>query len=136
MKWDLNYTDHSGHDVKSNGAIIFVLASLAIYWAMWPTTAEVILIIILGLPIYFFYEYKMNWKTLKQIGGSMWIIVYLILLACMSFIGSKEFKGINLIHYPYDFLVIIVLALVFIELVLQATSRVYITNALRRLINK
>ena len=78
----------------------------------------------------------MNWKTLKQIGGSMWIIVYLILLACMSFIGSKEFKGINLIHYPYDFLVIIVLALVFIELVLQATSRVYITNALRRLINK
>ena len=66
----------------------------------------------------------------------MWIIVYLILLACMSFIGSKEFKGINLIHYPYDFLVIIVLALVFIELVLQATSRVYITNALRRLINK
>ena len=43
----------------------------------------------------------------------MWIIVYLILLACMSFIGSKEFKGINLIHYPYDFLVIIVLALVF-----------------------
>ena len=66
----------------------------------------------------------------------MWIIVYLILLACMSFIGSKEFKGINLIHYPYDFLVIIVLALVFIELVLQATSRVYITNAPRRLINK
>ena len=37
----------------------------------------------------------MNWKTLKQIGGSMWIIVYLILLACMSFIGSKEFKGIT-----------------------------------------
>ena len=125
-----------GTMLKVMAPLSFVLASLAIYWAMWPTTAEVILIIILGLPIYFFYEYKMNWKTLKQIGGSMWIIVYLILLACMSFIGSKEFKGINLIHYPYDFLVIIVLALVFIELVLQATSRVYITNALRRLINK
>lgn len=102
-----------GTMLKVMAPLSFVLASLAIYWAMWPTTAEVILIIILGLPIYFFYEYKMNWKTLKQIGGSMWIIVYLILLACMSFIGSKEFKGINLIHYPYDFLVIIVLALVF-----------------------
>lgn len=95
----------------------FVLASLAIYWAMWPTTAEVIFIIILGLPIYFFYEYQMNWSnTKKQIGGSLWIIVYLILLATMSFIGSKEFNGINLIHYPYDFIVIIVLACIFYKL--------------------
>ncbi|WP_436948351.1 APC family permease [Staphylococcus xylosus] len=92
----------------------FVMASLAIYWAMWPTTAQVILIIILGLPIYFFYEYKMNWKnTKKQIGGSLWIILYLIVLATLSFIGSKEFNGMNWIHYPYDFVVIIIIALIF-----------------------
>ncbi|MDW4040309.1 APC family permease [Staphylococcus saprophyticus] len=95
----------------------FVVASLAIYWAMWPTTAEVILIIILGLPIYFFYEYKMNWKnTKKQIGGSLWIILYLIVLAFLSFIGSKEFKGMNWIHYPYDFIVIIIIALIFYKI--------------------
>ena len=95
----------------------FVLASLAIYWAMWPTTAEVIFIIILGLPIYFFYEYKMNWKnTKKQIGGSLWIILYLIILAFLSFIGSKEFNGMNWIHYPYDFVVIIIVALIFYKL--------------------
>ncbi|MEB8127417.1 APC family permease [Staphylococcus succinus] len=95
----------------------FVLASLAIYWAMWPTTAEVILIIILGLPIYFFYEYKTNWKnTKKQIGGSLWIIFYLILLAFLSFIGSKEFNGMNWIHYPYDFIVIAIVALIFYKL--------------------
>ena len=46
--------------LKVMAPLSFVLASLAIYWAMWPTTAEVIFIIILGLPIYFFYEYKMN----------------------------------------------------------------------------
>ncbi|SCT93514.1 amino acid transporter [Staphylococcus xylosus] len=92
----------------------FVMASLAIYWAMWPTTAQVILIIILGLPIYFFYEYKMNWKnTKKQIGGSLWIILYLIVLAALSFIGSKEFNGMDWIHYPYDFVVIIIIALIF-----------------------
>ncbi|MDU2145484.1 MAG: amino acid:proton symporter, partial [Staphylococcus sp.] len=73
--------------------------------------------IILGLPIYFFYEYKMNWKnTKKQIGGSLWIIVYLILLAAMSFVGSKEFKGMNWIHYPYDFIAIIVLSLIFYKI--------------------
>ncbi|WP_436862287.1 APC family permease [Staphylococcus caeli] len=95
----------------------FVMASLAIYWAMWPTTAQVILIIILGLPIYFFYEYKMNWKnTKKQINGSLWIVLYLIILAALSFIGSKEFKGMNWIHYPYDFIVIIVVALIFYKI--------------------
>lgn len=106
-----------GKLLKIMAPLSFVLASLAIYWAMWPTTAEVILIIILGLPIYFFYEYKMNWKnTKKQIGGSLWIIVYLILLAAMSFIGSKEFKGMNWIHYPYDFIAIIVLSLIFYKI--------------------
>ena len=75
----------------------------------------------------------MNWKnTKKQIGGSLWIIVYLILLAAMSFIGSKEFKGMNWIHYPYDFIVIIVLSLIFIKLVLQVTSIVFTSNVLRK----
>ncbi len=100
--------------LKVMAPLSFVLASLAIYWAMWPTTAEVILIIILGLPIYFFYEYRMNWRnTKKQIGGSLWIIVYLIVLSILSFIGSKEFKGLNMIHYPFDFIVIIIVALIF-----------------------
>ena len=103
--------------LKFMAPLSFVLASLAIYWAMWPTTAEVILIIILGLPIYFFYEYKMNWKnTRKQIGCSLWIIIYLIILAFLSFIGSKEFKGLNWIHYPWDFLVIAIVALIFYQL--------------------
>ncbi|WP_251517203.1 MULTISPECIES: APC family permease [Staphylococcus] len=92
----------------------FVLASLAIYWAKWPTTAEVIFIIILGLPIYFYYEYKMNWKhTKQQVGGSLWIILYLVVLSIMSFIGSKEFNGMNWIHYPYDFIVIVIVAIIF-----------------------
>lgn len=95
----------------------FVLASLTIYWAKWPTTAEVIFIIILGLPVYFFYEYKMNWKnTKKQVNGSLWIIIYLIALSLLSFIGSKEFNGINLIHYPYDFLVVAIVAFIFYKL--------------------
>ncbi|MBG3875153.1 APC family permease [Staphylococcus xylosus] len=104
----------SANLLKFMAPFSFVMASLAIYWAMWPTTAQVILIIILGLPIYFFYEYKMNWKnTKKQIGGSLWIILYLIVLAALSFIGSKEFNGMNWIHYPYDFVVIIIIALIF-----------------------
>ena len=34
----------------------------------------------------------------------------------LSFIGSKEFKGLNWIHYPWDFLVIVIVALIFYQL--------------------
>ena len=50
----------------------------------------------------------------------------------MSFVGSKEFKGMNWIHYPYDFIAIIVLSLIFIKLVLQVTSIVFTSNVLRK----
>ncbi len=92
----------------------FILASLAIYWAMWPTTIEVILVILLGLPIYFYYEYKLGFKETKEaLRSSLWLIVYLIFLAVMSYIGSKEFNGTGLITYPWDFVVIIAAALLF-----------------------
>ncbi|KRN78693.1 amino acid-proton symporter ybeC [Fructilactobacillus lindneri DSM 20690 = JCM 11027] len=92
----------------------FVLASLAIYWAMWPTTVEVILVIVLGLPFYFFYEVKLNWKNWrKKFRGSLWMLIYLAFMSAFSYIGSTPFGGQNWIHYPYDFIVIIFAALFF-----------------------
>ncbi|KAA8434438.1 APC family permease [Weissella paramesenteroides] len=94
--------------------LAFVLASLAIYWSMWPTTVEVILVIMLGLPIYFYYEYKAEHNdTLKAFKSALWLIVYLIFISIISFIGSHEFNGINWIHYPWDFVVIIIISLIF-----------------------
>lgn len=94
--------------------LAFVLASLATYWAMWPTTIEVILVILLGFPFYFYYEWKMGWKDFKhQLRGSAWLIGYLIFISVMSYIGSSEFNGQNWIHYPFDFGVVIVFSLIF-----------------------
>ncbi|MCP0886699.1 APC family permease [Ligilactobacillus sp. WILCCON 0076] len=92
----------------------FVLTSLAIYWAMWPTTIEVIFVIALGLPIYFYYEWRYgikNWKD--QVKGSLWMIVYLIFISTMSYIGSTSFGGKNILPYPTDFIIIIVVSLLF-----------------------
>lgn len=92
----------------------FVLASLAIYWAMWPTTVEVILVILIGLPFYFYYEYRAGYvDTRKAFYSSMWMIIYLIFISIMSYIGSTEFNGINWIHYPWDFVVIALASLAF-----------------------
>lgn len=92
----------------------FVLASLAIYWAMWPTTIEVILVILVGLPFYFYYEYRPGYvDTRKAFYSSMWMIIYLIFISVMSYIGSEQFNGINWIHYPWDFVAIALASLVF-----------------------
>lgn len=94
--------------------ISFVLASLAAYWAMWPTTIEVILIILVGLPIYLFYEYKLGWPdTKKHFKASLWLLCYLVVLAILSYCGSKNFGGIGLIKYPFDFIILILVSLVF-----------------------
>ncbi|MCK8616766.1 APC family permease [Fructobacillus sp. M158] len=102
--------------MKWMAPLAFVLASLATYWAMWPTTIEVIMIIILGLPFYFYYEWRQGfaWSRLKkQLQGSSWLLFYLIALSIESYIGSTEFNGVGWIHYPWDFLMVAIVALAF-----------------------
>lgn len=92
----------------------FVLASLAVYWAMWPTTIEVIIVILLGLPFYFFYEWRVRFVSVRQtLSCSVWMIVYLIFISIISWIGSAQFNGLGIIHYPFDFLVVIIFSTVF-----------------------
>ena len=51
----------------------FVFASLTLYWARWPLTGQVLFIILIGLPIYFYYQAKAKWKasaaTLRRVLG-------------------------------------------------------------------
>ena len=94
--------------------IAFVLTSLAIYWSMWPTTIQVILVIALGLPIYIYYEIHYQHSNLKaQLKYCWWMIVYLIFMSIMSYVGSSGFGGQDWIKYPFDFVVIIIISLCF-----------------------
>lgn len=92
----------------------FVLTSLAIYWAKWPTTIQVFAFILLGLPFYLFFEWRNHWEhTWQALKSSLWLIVYMFVLTGISRIGSHEFGGIGLLPYPLDFVVIIIVALIF-----------------------
>ncbi|MCM0598889.1 APC family permease [Periweissella fabalis] len=103
-----------GRILKVMAPLSFILASLATYWAMWPTTIEVICVILLGIPLYFYYEWRTGFKkTKKDFAGSLWMIGYLIFISFISFIGSKEFNGQDWIHYPFDFIIIIAGSLCF-----------------------
>lgn len=94
--------------------VAFVLASLAIYWTMWPTTIQVILVIALGLPIYLYYEVRYHHAAWgPQLKSSAWLLCYLVFISIMSYMGSTGFGGQNWIKYPWDFVVIVVVSLLF-----------------------
>lgn len=92
----------------------FILASMAIYWTMWPTTIQVILVIAMGLPIYLYYEIRYQHRSWQgQLRGATWLIVYLVFISFMSYLGDKGFGGRGSIQYPLDLVVIAIVSYLF-----------------------
>ncbi|MBG9817547.1 MULTISPECIES: APC family permease [Bacillus] len=92
----------------------FVFASLTLYWARWPLTGQVLFIILIGLPIYFYYQAKAKWKGFgRNFKAGAWMVVYLLVMMTISCLGSDKFGGYNIIHYGWDMALITVVALLF-----------------------
>ncbi|CAH0324068.1 Aspartate-proton symporter [Peribacillus simplex] len=92
----------------------FVFASLTLYWARWPLTGEVVFIIAIGLPIYFYYQAKNKWNGFKkQFLSGVWMLLYLGCMIFISYIGSEKFGGKNILTFGWDMVVIACLALGF-----------------------
>jgi amino acid transporter len=81
----------------------FVLSSLMLYWARWPHTGEIILLLILPLPLYFYYQAKGNWHDFgRNLRGAWWLIGYFAVVAVLSWAGSTEFEGHGYLAYGWD----------------------------------
>jgi amino acid transporter len=95
-------------------ALAFILATELLYWATWPLTGEIILLMVIALPIYLYYQAKNGWHDFgRQLKGAWWMIVYLPTIAVVSLIGSKTFGGLGYIPYGIDLVVVAVVGLVF-----------------------
>jgi len=97
------------HAVHWWSPLAYILASLAIYWAKWPTTIEVFGVIALGLVFYIYYEVRQpaGWHALRaSLKGSRWLLAEMIWLTIMSLIGSHEFGGVGFAAYPWDFVLV------------------------------
>ncbi len=74
--------------------LAFIMISLILYWARWPLTGQVILIILVGSPIYFYYQLKKAKTFLsKEIKHGIWLPCYLCTIALISYLGSTSFGG-------------------------------------------
>jgi amino acid transporter len=92
----------------------FVLATLMLFWARWPHTGQIMLLLILPLPVYLYYQAKGNWRDFgRQLRASWWLFAYLITVTVLSWAGSKEFEGHDYIGYGWDQLCVAVASLAF-----------------------
>jgi len=95
-------------------ALAFIFATELLYWAKWPLTGEIILLMVVALPLYFYYTAKSGWEEFgKHLKGAWWLIVYLPVIAFVSWAGSKTFGGRDYIPYGYDLALVAVIGAIF-----------------------
>jgi amino acid transporter len=89
--------------LKFLAPLAFVLATLMLFWARWPHTGEIMLLLIFPLPVYFYYQAKGQWRDFRrQLDAAWWLLAYLIVITLLSWAGSKEFEGRDYIKYGWD----------------------------------
>ena len=94
--------------------LAFVFATELLYWARWPLTGEIILLMVVALPVYLYYQHKQGWHDFgRQLKGAWWLIFYLPSVAALSWMGSTTFGGMGYLSYGVDLLVVAVVGLVF-----------------------
>jgi amino acid transporter len=92
----------------------FVLATLMLFWARWPHTGQIMLLLILPMPVYLYYQAKADWRDFgRQLRGAWWLGAYLLAITILSWAGSKEFEGHGYIGYGWDQLCVAVASIVF-----------------------
>ncbi len=95
-------------------ALAFIFATELLYWARWPLTGEIILLIVVALPVYLYYQAQVRWENFaRQLRASWWLIVYLPVIAFVSWAGSARFGGHDYLRWGWDLTVVAALGLVF-----------------------
>jgi amino acid transporter len=99
--------------------IAFVIGSLIVYWTGWNTDWKLLVAILVGVVLYFVFSYLVMRDEItppdgQSLKAGLWLVVYLLVLLGESYFGSAQFGAPgNVVRYPWDLLMVIVLALVF-----------------------
>jgi amino acid transporter len=94
--------------------LAFVFATELLYWARWPRTGEIILLMVVALPVWLWYAVKRGSADLwLQVRGAAWLIFYLPAIALLSWGGSTKFGGHGYMPYGWDLVIVAVVAVGF-----------------------
>jgi hypothetical protein len=85
-----------------------------LFWARWPHTGEIMLLLILPIPVYLYSQAQGKWLGFgRHLKGAWWLIAYLTAIVALSWAGSKEFEGRGYIAYGWDQFCVVLVALCF-----------------------
>ena len=88
-------------------ALAFIFSTELLYWAKWPLTGEIILLVAAALPVYLYYQARAGWEDFRrQLRAAWWIIVYLPTIAWVSWAGSTRFGGRGYLSWGWDLVVV------------------------------
>ena len=90
----------------------FVIGGLLIYWSGFTYVTISIMSVYVGL-IFLLVYHKRKGLTKTDFMAGIWLPVYMIVVLGLSFIGSSNFGGIDLVVFPYDVILFIMVTLVF-----------------------
>lgn len=101
-----NHTWLKGIEILS-----FIVITLLFYWSGWPLTGKALLVVMAGLPLFFWYEWKLGRTPLAASKGGTWLISWMLVMTLLSWLFGMMLEKI---HEPgWDELVVIVLAVGF-----------------------
>jgi amino acid transporter len=122
--------------LKIFAPVAFVLATLMLYWARWPQTGKIMLLLILPMPVYLYYQGKAGWINFNlQLRAAWWLITYLLVISALSWIGSQEFGGLGYIGYGWDQLCVAIAAVIFFQWGLKSGWRTPAVEAVEQRAN-
>jgi amino acid transporter len=95
-------------------ALAFIFSTELLYWAKWPLTGQIILLVVAALPVYLYYQTRNSWREFGlQLRGAWWIIAYLPSIAALSWAGSARFGGHDYIKWGWDLIVMAIVGFAF-----------------------
>lgn len=92
--------------------LLFILSCL-LFYAAWPLSTEMLILILPGLCFYFYYEhiYHKDSPFLKSFKGASWLIFYMIGISVITFLGNRPYAAQNLINTETSMILLAVLSL-------------------------
>jgi amino acid transporter len=89
--------------------VSFAIASAIIYWSKWDSLRVMLPLALVGVVI-FALSRRHRAQLLKNIRGSLWLVVYLVVLIALSGLGS--FGGAKVLPAPWDTILVVLASLV------------------------